>query len=117
MEENSEVHHAYHREAAAAHMVANIPRVHLETPVEKVIEALRGRLYDCADTIFVTDGSGQLMGIVRINDLFGDGAERIGDIMEEEHEAVLAGDDHAWESNPCTQNKRQGSVSTRSRWG
>jgi magnesium transporter len=74
-------------------MVANIPRVHLDTPVEKVIEALRGRLYDCADTIFVTNGSGQLMGIVRINDLFGDGAERIGDIMEEEHEAVLAGDD------------------------
>ncbi len=33
------------------------------------------------------------MGIVRINDLFGARSQRIGDIMEEEHEAVLPGDD------------------------
>lgn len=93
MPDTIEPHHAYHGETAAAHMLANIPRVHLDTPVEKVIEALRGHLYDCADTVFVTDGSGRLMGIVRINDLFGNNAARIGDIMEEEHEAVLAGDD------------------------
>ena len=86
-------HTAYHREAAAAHMVANIPRAKHDTPVDRVIEALRGHLYDCADTVFVTDGDGRLMGIVRINDLFGDGAERIGDIMEERHEAVRPGDD------------------------
>ena len=93
MPDRNEVRHSYHSETAAAHMVANIPRVHLDTPIDKVIAALRGHLYDCADTIFVTNGSGHLMGIVRINDLFGDDAERIGDIMEEEHEAVLAGDD------------------------
>lgn len=84
---------AYHREAAAAHMVANVPRAKSDTPVDAVIEALRGHLYDCADTIFVTDETGKLMGIVRINDLFGNGAERIGDIMEERHEAVRPGDD------------------------
>ena len=83
----------YHREAAAAHMVANIPRAKFDTPVDLVIEALRGHLYDCADTVFVTDGVGKLMGIVRINDLFGDGAKQIGDIMEERHEAVRPDDD------------------------
>lgn len=84
---------AYHREAAAAHMVANIPRAHSDTPVHEVIEALQGRQFDCADTVFVTDPDGRLLGIVRINDLFGQHAERIGDIMEEEHDAVLPGDD------------------------
>ncbi len=86
-------HRSYHREAAAAHMVANIPRAHPDTPVEEVIAGLRGHLYDCAETVFVTDANGQLMGIVRINDLFGARSQRIGDIMEEEHEAVLPGDD------------------------
>lgn len=84
---------AYHREAAAAHMVANIPRAKHSTSVDEVVEALRGHLYECADTVFVTDDGGHLMGIVRINDLFGDGAEKIGDIMEERHEAVRPGDD------------------------
>ena len=84
---------AYHREAAAAHMVANIPRAKYDTPVDGVIEALRGHLYDCADTVFVTDDVGQLLGIVRINDLFGNGAKQIGDIMQEDHEAVRPGDD------------------------
>lgn len=83
----------YHREAAAAYMVANIPRAKYDTPVDQVIEGLRGRLYDCADTVFVTDGRGHLMGIVRINDLFRNGARQIGDIMEERHEAVRPGDD------------------------
>ena len=84
---------AYHREAAAAHMVVNIPRAKFDTPVDLVIEALRGHRYDCADTVFVTDGLGKLMGIVRINDLFGDGSKQIGDIMEEHHESVRPGDD------------------------
>ena len=93
MSDETETRHPYHREAAAAHMLANIPRAHLDTPVEQVISALRGHLYDCADTVFVTDDRGHLEGIVRINDLFGDHAKRIGDIMEEEHEAVRPGDD------------------------
>jgi len=83
----------YRRESAAAHMVANIPHAKFDTPVDLVIEALRGHLYECADTVFVTDGVGKLMGIVRINDLFGDGAKQIGDIIEEQHEAVRPGDD------------------------
>lgn len=83
----------YHREAAGAHMLANVPRAHADTPVDRVIAALRGHLYDCADTVFVTDDRGRLLGIVRINDLFGRDAERIGDIMEEEHDAVRPGDD------------------------
>jgi magnesium transporter len=89
----AEANTAYHREAAAAHMVANIPRAKHDTSVDRVIEALRGHLYDCADTVFVTDDDGRLMGIVRINDLFGDEAKEIGDIMEERHEAVRPGDD------------------------
>ncbi|PSK80675.1 magnesium transporter [Limimaricola soesokkakensis] len=89
----SNAQHAYHREAAAAHMVANVPRVHVETSVEEAFEALRGRFYDCADTVFVIDAAGQLVGIVRINEMFGRPSDRIGDIMQEEHEAVRPGDD------------------------
>jgi magnesium transporter len=84
---------AYHREAAAAHMVSNIPRADADTPVKKVIEALRGQHFDCAETVFVTDGDGRLMGIVRINDLFRERPVRIGDIMKVEHDAVRPGDD------------------------
>jgi len=74
-------------------MVANIPRAKYDTPINSVLEALRGRLYDCADTVFVIDERGRLLGLVRINDLFGQDAKTIGDIMEERHEAVLPGDD------------------------
>ena len=69
-------------------MLTGIPTAHIDTPVDKVIEALRGSVFECADTVFVTDATGQLQGIVRINDLFADGQLRIGDIMEPEHEAV-----------------------------
>ena len=73
---------------AASHMVTRIPRASADTPVEDVIAGLRGQAFDCADTIFVTDAAGRLDGIVRINDLLGDGARRIGEIMEPEHDAV-----------------------------
>ncbi len=76
------------RDTAAEHMVAGIPRAHIDTTVDQVIESLRGTLFECADTVFVTDAAGRLQGIVRINDLFADGALRIGDIMEPEHETV-----------------------------
>ena len=95
----AEMQAPYHREAAASHMTANIPRAEFDTPVSEVIEALQGQLYDCADTVFVVDETGHLLGIVRINDLLRNGARRIGDIMQEEHEAVHAGDDQekiAW---------------------
>ncbi|MBT8408775.1 MAG: magnesium transporter [Alphaproteobacteria bacterium] len=93
MTADAKTHGSYHREAAGAHMVANIPRAKFDTPIGKVIEALRGNLYDCADTVFVIDEAGHLMGIVRINDLFGKEAVRIGDIIEEKHQAVRPGDD------------------------
>ena len=76
------------RDTAAEHMLTGIPRAHVDTPVDRVIETLRGSFFECADTVFVTDNAGQLLGIVRINDLFADGKLRIGDIMEPEHEAV-----------------------------
>lgn len=76
------------RDTAAEHMLTGIPRAHIDTPVDEVIGRLRGSFYDCADTVFVTDDTGHLMGIVRINDLFADGERRIGEIMEPEHEAV-----------------------------
>ena len=76
------------RDTAAEHMLTGIPRAHIDTPVDQVIEALRGSVFECADTVFVTDNAGQLLGIVRINDLFADGQLRIGDIMEPEPESV-----------------------------
>jgi len=81
------------RETAASHMVTQIPRATVDTPVNAVIESLRGRKFECADTIFITDSEGRLEGIVRINDLFADGERRIGEIMEPEHEAVRQEDD------------------------
>ncbi len=76
------------RDTAAEHMLTGIPRAFVDTPVDQVIDALRGSVFECADTVFVTDTAGCLLGIVRINDLFADGQLRIGDIMEPEHEAV-----------------------------
>jgi magnesium transporter len=77
-----------HRETAATYMVTRIPRAHPDTPVADVLMDLRGHRFDCADTVFVTDHEGRLEGIVRINDLLADGHRDIGEIMEEEHEAV-----------------------------
>ncbi len=81
------------RETAGSHLVTRIPRATPETPVSEVIDGLQGGRYDCADTVFVTDGDGKLEGIVRINDLLADGDRAIRDIMEPEHEAVRADDD------------------------
>ena len=93
MPASSETMPVHHRETARGHMVANIPRARFDAPVDRVIEELRGHLYDCADTVFVTDEDGRLSGIVRINDLLFARGGRIGDIMEEEHDAVRPGDD------------------------
>ncbi|MDJ0628271.1 MAG: magnesium transporter [Rhodobacter sp.] len=84
---------AYHREAAAAHMLTRIPQAHIDTPVDSVVQQLRGQQFESADTVFVTDHEGRLEGIVRINDLFANGALKIGEIMEPEHQAVRPGDD------------------------
>lgn len=81
------------KETAASHMVTHIPRAYVNTPVDTVILSLRGQNFECADTVFVTDSTGRLEGIVRINDLFADGERQIGEIMEPEHEAVRHDDD------------------------
>lgn len=65
----------------------------MDTPVNEVIKDLRGRKYECADTVFVTDSDGRLEGIVRINDLLAGGDRPIAEIMEPEHEAVRPEDD------------------------
>ena len=76
------------RETAATHMVRAIPVALTDTPIDDVIASLRGRRFECADTVFITDSEGRLQGIVRVNDLFAESGRPIGDIMEEEHEAV-----------------------------
>jgi len=81
------------RETAATHMVRKIPVATMNTPVESVIASLRGQRFECADTVFVTDDQGRLEGIVRVNDLFSESDCLIGQIMEEEHEAVRPEDD------------------------
>jgi magnesium transporter len=81
------------RDTAAEHMLAGIPMAHVDTPVDHVIDTLRGSVFECADTVFVTDAAGHLLGIVRINDLFAGGQYRIGDIMEPEHESVRSNAD------------------------
>ena len=80
--------HSTERQTAATYMVTRIPRAHTDTSVTDVLLDLRGQRFDCADTVFVTDRHGRLEGIVRINDLLADGHHDIGEIMEEEHEAV-----------------------------
>lgn len=81
------------RETAASYMVTQIPRALPDTPVNTIIESLRGQKFDCADTVFVTSSEGRLEGIVRINDLFANGERPIKEIMEPEHEAVRDEDD------------------------
>ncbi|MCP5144804.1 MAG: magnesium transporter [Gammaproteobacteria bacterium] len=81
------------RETAGSHMVTSIPRATPQTRVSEVIAQLRGRKYECADTIFVVDDTEHLLGVVRINDLLADGEHCLGDIMEEEHQAVRTDDD------------------------
>ena len=81
------------RDTAASHMVTRIPRATAATSVGDVIESLRGKKFECADTVFVTDAADRLEGIVRINDLFADSERLIGEIMEPKHEAVHCEDD------------------------
>jgi len=81
------------RESAASHMVRHVPQAFVNTPVNTVIQSLRGEKFECADTVFVTNSMGRLKGIVRINDLFTDGERQIGEIMEPEHEAARHDDD------------------------
>jgi magnesium transporter len=80
-------------QTAVSHMVRHIPRAFVETPVETVVDSLRGTRFECADTVFVTDCEGRLEGIVRINDLLANSERKISDIMMPEHQAVRLSDD------------------------
>ncbi|TCO71990.1 magnesium transporter [Rhodovulum euryhalinum] len=82
-----------HKDTAGAHLVRAIPTARPETPVSEVITQLSGQIFDCADTVFVTDAAGRLEGIVRINDLLAHGTRTVAEIMEPEHEAVSRGAD------------------------
>lgn len=81
------------RETAASHMVTRVPRATVGETVSHVIDTLRGQKFDCADTVFVTDTDGKLVGIVRINDLLSATVETVDEILEPRHEAVLPDDD------------------------
>ena len=81
------------REIAASHMVTGIPRATVDTPVNSVIRSLQGQQFECADSVFVTNADGRLVGIARINDLFAGAGRRLGEIMEPEHAAVRYYDD------------------------
>lgn len=81
---------AVDRDTAATHMVRSIPVARIDTPVSDVRGTLKGKRYECADTVFVTDETGSLKGIVRINDLLAANGSQIGEIMEPEHQAVPA---------------------------
>ena len=80
-------------ESASTHMVTRIPRATPDTTAGAVIDALQGREFDCADTIFIVDQAERLEGIVRINDLFANRDRLVGEIMEPEHRAVNVADD------------------------
>lgn len=76
------------RDTAARHLVSSVPTARPDARTQDVIAGLSGQAFACADTVFVTDEDDRLVGIVRINDLFADGAQTIAEIMEPEHEAV-----------------------------
>ncbi len=83
-----------HPRATAGHrMVTALPRVHPDTPVSDVLADLHGTRFETAEMIFVTAHDGRLEGVVSLRNLLADGPALVGEIMQEEHEAVRAGDD------------------------
>jgi hypothetical protein len=50
---------------AGSHMVTFIPRATADTLGNTVIPSLRGKKFECADTVSVTDVNGRLAGMQR----------------------------------------------------
>jgi magnesium transporter len=80
-------------DTAAEHMTASIPMAHAERAVADVFHELRGKRFECADTVFVVAADGRLEGIVRINDLLAADGGTVGEIMVPEHDSVRPEDD------------------------
>ena len=55
-------------QTAALHMVRHIPRAFADTPVETVVDSLRGAKFECADTVLVTDHQGRHEGMATAKD-------------------------------------------------
>lgn len=82
------------RETARAHMAHRVPRAEAGDSAAVVLDDLRGRHFDCAEAVFVTDGDGRLEGLVHINDLLAARPDQaMAEIMEPEHVAVHPDED------------------------
>ncbi len=77
-------------DSAAEHMAVDVPTAHADSAVADIFFDLRGKRFECADTIFVVDDERRLEGIVRINDLLAAHRGTVRDIMEPEHATVRA---------------------------
>lgn len=75
------------RETAAAHLVEGVPTCRTAEPAQHLIEAMRGRRFDCADAVFVLDEADRYQGLVHMNDLFAAGPDTtVGQLMEQGHD-------------------------------
>ncbi len=76
-------------ETARAHMASRVPRAETGDSAAVVLDDLRGRRFDCAEAVFVTDRDGRLVGVVHMNDLLAARPDQaMAEIMEPEHTAV-----------------------------
>ncbi|WP_162906521.1 magnesium transporter [Algihabitans albus] len=76
-------------ESARAHMASRVPRAETGDSAAVVLDDLRGRHFDCAEAVFVTDRDGRLEGIVHISDLLAARPDQaMAELMEPEHTAV-----------------------------
>jgi magnesium transporter len=76
-------------ETARAHMATRVPRAETGDSAAVVLDDLRGKRFDCAEAVFVTDRDGRLEGLVHINDLLAAAPDTsMAEIMEPEHTAV-----------------------------
>ena len=80
-------------------MVTHIPRASVNTPVNTVIESLRGQNFECADTVFVIDAEGRLEGAFVM--------ERAGALAETAGDTLLwMGQDHLQRRNHLSTSSR-----------
>ncbi|WP_375595689.1 magnesium transporter [Algihabitans albus] len=81
-------------ETARAHMAGGVPRAETGDSAAAVLDDLRGRHFECAEAVFVTNPEGRLEGVVHINDLLAARPDQaMAEIMEPEHTAVHSDQD------------------------
>ena len=79
-------------ETARAHMASRVPRAETGDSAAVVLDDLRGRRFDCAEAVFVTDRDGRLVGVVHMNDLLAARPDQaMAEIMEPEQYRRAAG--------------------------